>query len=701
MSLDWRRLHFVCTVIAGVFLLVASITGCILAVEPWYLRTQSVSGAIPDTLTLNAFRQQLDEHFLEVFEVKQDAYGNFQVEGIGMEADGTLYVEAATGRIVEAPAPLPALFDFSRDLHRSLFLKTPGRLLVGLASLSLVVLVISGVGLHLKRAGGWRKIVQKINVLHLQRDGHAQWSRVFALPILLIALTGVYLSFDRFVPETTVGAERPASMQIDEILLRDIQKVSYPIEEGEPLHIELTDRTLWVDPTGDQAAKEVPRSVRAQLQTWSFILHTGQNTPVWAGVLLLCSLVLVFLSFTGFGMVAAAWKRKSPPTQLTEWPEVLILVGSETGHTWRFADALEAAYQQAGVRAGTLAMEHLPTLGANSPLVLFLTSTYGDGDAPSNASTLMEQLEAKLSTATSLRFGVLGFGASQYPAFCAFAAKLRDKLSSLPNTEEVVPYGTVDNQSVVQFMDWVKVLSKRQATALYLDTKRLHPTRKKGLQSFRVLDKEERGDTFLMRVTFEQELVVRSGDLLAVYPPEEAIERYYSIAYLGRKELILVIKRTGLCSCYLGDLSIGEVFGGYLKANPSFYRTDLTRPTLFIANGTGIAPFLGMASANSILYWGGRHRTDFEPFAPYFTEGSRRLAFSREQAEASYVQEFLMKHPQELDNLLRAGGTIMICGSLSMLRGVLATLDELWQTNGSDWSVPALSAEGRLLSDCY
>lgn len=154
MTKIWRRLHFFSTVVAGLFILLASITGSILAVEPWFHSQNAVSGTYSSDLTYAAFQQKIQEEFIELFSLEQDAYGNLKVEGVGLEKEGTLYVNAQTGKIVASPSALSPIFDLCRDFHRSLFLKTPGRILMGLASLALVFLTISGIGLHLKRAGG-------------------------------------------------------------------------------------------------------------------------------------------------------------------------------------------------------------------------------------------------------------------------------------------------------------------------------------------------------------------------------------------------------------------------------------------------------------------------------------------------------------------------------------------------------------------
>ena len=700
MTKFWRRLHFLSTVVAGLFIFLASITGCILAVEPWFLSQNAVSGQSKPDLTLTEFQEKLNGNFLEVFSFEKDAYGNIKVEGVGLEKEGTLFVNAETGKIVTTPKSLHPVFDLSRDLHRSLFLKTPGRILMGLASLALVFLAVSGIGLHIKRAGGLKALFKSIKVLEIKRDGHAQWSRLFLIPILVVAVSGTYLSIVRFAPvsSNSVIVSAVNTTPLDKILLKDVKKVNFPVMDEEPLVIELSDRNLYFDKTKGRLIKTELLPVTERMRVVNFMLHTGEGTKGWAGVLLLTSLVMVFLSFTGFQMVVEKWRLKKHKAALSDDAEIIILVGSETGHTWRFADALEEAYQKLGINVNTLGMEHFPKLSGRKT-VLFLTSTYGDGDAPENAQNIIEQLEEKLSNAEAIQFSVLGFGSSQYPAFCAFAEQLRNQIVNLENVREIIPYMTVDNQSVVQFIDWVRALNKSQKISLTINTKQLHPIRKKGLESFKILEKKEQGDTFLLRIAHAEKLKIQSGDLLGVYPPNENIERFYSIASVSPTELLLVIKRTGLCSNFLGSLPVGDYFEAFVKRNPSFYCPNHHTPVLMIANGTGIAPFLGMQSSDSVLYWGGRNSADFDLFANYTLPDKYHLVFSREK-ERAYVQDLLTKRESEVAEFIKNQGTVMICGSLTMLGGVQQQLETITSSFQLP-SVEELKKQGKILVDCY
>ncbi len=699
MNSAWRKLHYLLACIAGLFILLASVTGLVLAIEPWVQSRYAVSGEFRPDQTFTSFRQKLNEQFLEVFSLEKDAYGNIRVEGIGLENEGTFYVSAATAEVVPAPGEVSAVFTFSRDLHRSLFLKTPGRLLVGLASLAMVFLAISGAALLWKRAGGIRGLLKSIPLLDLARDGHALLGRLFLLPVLLLSVTGVYLSADRFAElrsaDPSENKLQNTNLSLADLLMKDVKKVTFPVMEEEPLLIETSAGLLTIDASSGETKGMLPADIKQKAFSWSFFLHTAEGSVPWAGVLGVSALALLVLTYTGFKLIIDKVRVKSQSAGVLE--DLIILVGSETGHTWRFAHALKKAFEQSGEFCTVLDMDKLPPLSGEKTLLL-LTSTYGDGDAPENARYFTDRLPELLAK-SSIRFGLLGFGSTEYPAFCSFAASLRDELTKQPQALEVVPYMTVDNRSASQFIDWVRAVNKSLHYNIHVDLADIKPKRRKSLTRFEILEKREQGSLFLLRLAGPKHLKVVSGDLLGVYPPGENLERYYSIAVdTESHEIILMIKRTGTCSTYLGNLSIGDFFEGYIKVNSHFHK-PASEDLLLVANGTGLAPFLGMADTNSLIFWGSRYGSDARLFEYVLPAAEWHTVYSREE-NPGYVQDLLLREHKQVAHILKSGGTVMICGSLVMMGGVLGVLDQIAQS----YDLPdraELKRRGQILTDCY
>jgi sulfite reductase (NADPH) flavoprotein alpha-component len=705
MVIHWRWVHKVTTISLGLFIFLASVTGIVLAIEPFLLKKYAVSGSIPENLTFLEFREDLNNQFLEVFSIETDKYENIKIEGIGEGDEDVVYVNANTATIVKPPKQISSLFHFCRDLHRSLFLKTPGRLLMGLASLGLLLLIISGIGLQVKRAGGWRKVFSQFKIKDYSRDGHAVWSKIFILPIAIIAFTGIVLSIMRFIPDTAAPplmSTQLETMEINDIKLKDIIKVSFALEENEYTTIKLKNHTLEID-NNDEIVSIQPQRWTYSFQQVNYWLHTGEGTLSWAAILFITSLAMVFLSITGFIMLYTSFsKRKSRiplKTVLQTNPDKIILVGSETGNTWRFAQTLQNALEGVGEDFKVMSLGDIPDLEGEKTIFI-LTATYGDGDPPENAKNVMDNLTSKVCNADKINFAVLGFGSREYPQYCTFAEELRDKLITFDNTEEIIPYSTVDNQSIFEFLEWIKLLKENLSLDLVLQTEELKPTRRRNLDTFTITDKREIGETFTLTLSHQCFIWINSGDLLGVYPCSENVERYYSIAVLGSNKFMLVIKRTGLCSNFLGNFNVGDSFKGFIKQNRSFNYPNHDQKVLMIANGTGIAPFLGMLNhKNAHLFWGSRFKNDTELFHPILKGVSIKTIFSKEYPNG-YVQDLLAQHKDEIVDTITSQGTIMICGSLTMLKGVLFILDTIL-THHELPTTNHLKKTNQLLIDCY
>src|SRR5690606_17532670 len=102
---------------------------------------------------------------------------------------------------------------------------------------------------------------------------------------------------------------------------------------------------------------------------------------------------------------------------------------------------------------------------------------------------------------------------------------------------------------------------------------------------------------------------------------------------------------------------------------------------VMICNGTGIAPFLGMINENRSktaidLYCGFRTNASFALYEGFLKQqlvnkklNAYKVCLSRE-AQKEYVSHRILKDKEYVWNILRAGGVIMICGSLTMQNDV-------------------------------
>ncbi len=206
--------------------------------------------------------------------------------------------------------------------------------------------------------------------------------------------------------------------------------------------------------------------------------------------------------------------------------------------------------------------------------------------------------------------------------------------------------------------------------------------------------------------------IFTSGDLLAIYPANDHRERLYSIGVLENElELSVRLHPGGLGSGFLHELAPGEAIRARIVSNGHFRFPKNAPAVIMIANGTGIAPFLGMISQNKQqipchLYCGFRQHTSFALYRD-FLEQSRstrqltnlHVAYSRE-GNKQYVSDLLTRDADFIVDVLTTNGVVMICGSLAMQKDVLDLLDTLCQTKLGH-AVSHYQAHGQILMDCY
>jgi sulfite reductase (NADPH) flavoprotein alpha-component len=138
--------------------------------------------------------------------------------------------------------------------------------------------------------------------------------------------------------------------------------------------------------------------------------------------------------------------------------QVHILWGSQTGNAQNLAyiigDSLSDDFDVAVKDMGEVAPEEIHELKT----LIIVTSTYGDGEPPDNASEWMSFLKfADELDLSHLRYAVIGLGDTYYPHFCQ-AGKDFDEYLSKRGAHAMLHRLDCDLYYEEQYPDWLKSL---------------------------------------------------------------------------------------------------------------------------------------------------------------------------------------------------------------------------------------------------
>jgi len=724
----WRYSHLALAIFSSLFLILASVTGVILAVDAIQEKTPPYRVENFGEITLEETLPALRKVYPEITELSVDHNQFVTLQGIDEEGeDINAYIDPRTGKIIGTPIKKSEFIQWVTALHRSLFLKETGRFFVGLISFILVLIAISGFALVVNRQRGLRNFFSKVIKEYVVQYYHVVLGRLALIPILIIAVSGTYLSLERFnffmeksnSEKSEIAAAAPVSKNkisvFKSTLLADVQKIEFPFSDDpeEYFIIKLKDREIEVNQVSGAVESEALFPMTTLLSDLSLDLHTGRSNIFWAFVLGIASLNILYFIYSGFAMTIKRRSSRIKNKYKAEESKFILLVGSENGSSLRFANSIHKQLLAEGHKAFNTQLNNY-TVFPKAEHVIIFTSTHGLGDPPSNAGKFLS-LVNKIPQNQNVKFSVIGFGSYAYPDFCAYAREIDTLLETQNWTERFLDLQTVNDKSADEFVNWVKLWSQKTGITLST-TPSVYNHVPKGLKKMMVLDKtviSETDQTFLLTLRTSMRAPFASGDLLAVYPANDTKERLYSIGKIkGNIQLVVKLHPSGLGSGYLYNVEPGSVIKARIINNKAFHFPKKAPVVAMISNGTGIAPFLGMIEENKKktdihLYCGFRKETEttlgYKKFAAEMTEKKQlknfQLAFSREENHY-YVMDLIKRDAEFFVNLLKQGGSIMICGSLAMQQDVESVLDSLCleKTNSS---ISDYKAKGQVLTDCY
>lgn len=409
---------------------------------------------------------------------------------------------------------------------------------------------------------------------------------------------------------------------------------------------------------------------------------------------------------------------------------LLVAYASQTGYAESLATQTAESLRAGGltVRVASLDQLDIARLAAYRRM-LFVVSTYGEGDPPDAAAAFAGMMQATPHGAAlaGAHYAVLALGDSEYAQFCGFGHRLDDWLHA-HGAAPLFDLVEVDNDDAAALRHWqhhLGLLAGRSDLpdweAPVYDTWRL--------AGRTLLNPDSRGGPcYLLTLTppAGSPAAWQAGDIAEIGPRRERggelqAHREYSIASLpadGAIELLVRQMRgadgtLGLGSGWLTHIAQpGDDIALRVRANRNFHPAEDGRPLILIGNGTGLAGLRALIKArraaghlrNWLVF--GERNAAYDRFCGDEIDAWRQdgtlarvdWVFSRDQAERRYVQHCLREQAGALRDWVNAGAAVYVCGSLQgMAGGVDAALREIL---GED-RLQALQHAGDYRRDVY
>lgn len=420
--------------IALALVAVLALSGAALSVFPTAERLTAPQAE--DATSVAALAARIQSVYPGVEQIRRAPSGRITAYWFDNGTPGSAVVDPGTGRAIGL-ADSNQIERWLANLHRSLFLGDAGRVVSAASAAAMLFLSISGILLVTRRAGGWRRWLSPLRGPLAGRI-HVELARGTVLGLLLSSTTALWMTASTFglLPDQPAATEQPvasgqtgASLAAMPLLaatrISDLRELTFPYPDDVTDVFTLkTDRGTgyidqgtgemlgWSDLSGWQRATEIV-----------YMLHTGRGAALLGLLLGAMALAVPVMGATGAILWFAA-RRGRPSIEGNAAPakaDTIILVGSEGGSTWGFAATLHAALTKAGRRVHVAPMSAFaPDRTQAAQHYIVLASTYGDGDAPSSARSVLDRLAA-LPVAPSGTLAVLGFGDRSFPRFCAYA----------------------------------------------------------------------------------------------------------------------------------------------------------------------------------------------------------------------------------------------------------------------------------------
>lgn len=218
---------------------------------------------------------------------------------------------------------------------------------------------------------------------------------------------------------------------------------------------------------------------------------------------------------------------------------IIVAYASESGNSQRLAQrCYESLKALPNVVFNVLDDICLSDLRADDLLLIF-TSSFGDGEPPSNAEAFYEQC-LKSDTALTCQFAVFGLGDVSYPKFCGFSKDLDTQLATIGG-QRITRRVDADTDFEAFFNTWSKALNEYLAgDSAAFDSLQLQVSAYSENQAFTAritrVSRLNSGEFPVFEIVIDIEnsgMRYQAGDLLYILPPANTLALSQLQAFYG------------------------------------------------------------------------------------------------------------------------------------------------------------------------
>lgn len=374
--------------------------------------------------------------------------------------------------------------------------------------------------------------------------------------------------------------------------------------------------------------------------------------------------VLLFIHLLILAMLASKKFKTNSQSDIQaqihsdRYNDYLIIYASQSGNAENLAVYTAEQMSSAGLMVQTLNIAQLSPVHLTQAIntqskILWIVSSYGEGDAPDTARHFVDHCLNQSLDLAGLKFGILALGDRQYSHFCQFGYDLNRGLIA-QSAMSLFDMICVDRMHVTDLTKWNTQLEQMTALNLTTFAKHQQPWLSLKLAERELLNQGSQGNP-LYRLSFHrpETMAWQSGDLLEVQcsnQPENIQQfllqhqitlnssdteqlkfkdlaqtqdspklsafnseieisdwilnlrdlpyREYSIASIQQSGALDLVVRQEITAQGLGLGSglltvytpIGAEIQARVRSNPAFHLVkDTDQPMIFIGNGSGIA----------------------------------------------------------------------------------------------------------------